>query len=300
MSKFNLQPQAIPKPVTTPTPEEAYEGVLGMRKGGEKIVALDLDLLDEIHEQPFKVKQQKVDNYAASIAECGLIEPIQVMAMPNGRYEILAGRHRFRACRQLGHKTINCIVKNGEKDDLRLILLKSNTDRQDDFLPSELGFAYAEQEQILNGKRDVRPRTEQQRKHIQRCKRITQLIEPLRDMVDENKIKLSVGAELSHLTNAGQQQLAQYLLERKQNISEKQAHNLRDLEASFYLTEEILEHFFHPQQDVRPTNIKLKVNAIQAYLPAHVIQNNTCEEYIIKALEFYKANAGGVDPGRAK
>mgnify|MGYP004538584555 FL=1 len=161
MAKFNLQPQAIPKLVTTPMPEEAYEGVLGMRKGGEKIVALDLDLLDEIHEQPFKVKQEKVDNYAANIAECGLIEPMQVIAMPNGRYEILAGRHRFRACRQLGHKTINCIFKNGEKDDLRLILLKSNTDRQDDFLPSELGFAYAEQEQILNGKRDVRPKLHQ-------------------------------------------------------------------------------------------------------------------------------------------
>lgn len=89
------------KPQKIPTMEEAYTGVILGSSKGETIQSIALELLDEINEQPFKVKQQKVDNYAASIAECGLIEPIQVMAMPNGRYEILAGRHRFRACRQL-------------------------------------------------------------------------------------------------------------------------------------------------------------------------------------------------------
>lgn len=103
-------------------------------------------MLDEIENQPFKINPKKVENYAASIEECGLLEPIQVRAKDSSRYEILAGRHRVRACKLLGCHEIDCIVKKTSDTSARLILLKTNTDREDDFSPSELGFAYTEEE----------------------------------------------------------------------------------------------------------------------------------------------------------
>ena len=212
------------KPQQIPTPEEAFQGIiLGSSRPNDVVQAIDMSLLDEIDDQPFQINPQKVENYAASISECGLLEPIQVRDKGNGRYEILAGRHRVRACRQLGHTTIDCIIKNADEYDARVILLKTNTDREDGFTPSELGFAYLEEEQLLKNTRDVRPRTEEERKKRYRLKRITYLVEPLRKMVDEGSMKLSVGAELSFLSQTGQDSLAAYMEETKQKISEKQA-----------------------------------------------------------------------------
>lgn len=138
------------KPQQIPTPEEAFQGIiLGSSKPNDMVQKIDISLLDEIGNQPFKINPKKVENYAASIEECGLLEPIQVRGKENGRYEILAGRHRVRAYKLLGHTEIDCIIKKTSDTDARLILLKTNTDREDDFSPSELGFAYIEEEQLL-------------------------------------------------------------------------------------------------------------------------------------------------------
>ena len=273
-----------------PTPEEAFQGIiLGSSKPNDMIQKIDISLLDEIEDQPFKINLKKVENYASSIEECGLLEPIQVQDKHNGRYEILSGRHRVRACKLLGYTEIDCIIKNPSNTDARLILLKTNTDREDDFLPSELGFAYMEEEQLLKQSRDVRPRTEEQRKKIYRYKRITHLTKPLRKMVDEGCIKLSVGSELSFLTHAGQNTLAEYILAKKQKISEKQAKNLRDLESEACLNETVLDEFFHPKDKKKQAKeVKLQIKDISDYLPLYVLENGSAQEYILKALSFYQ------------
>lgn len=273
-----------------PTPEEAFQGIiLGSSKPNDIVQKIDISLLDEIENQPFKINSKKVENYAASIEECGLLEPIQVRDKENGRYEILSGRHRVRACKLLGYKEIDCIIKNSSDTDARLIILKTNTDREDDFSPSELGFAYMEEELLLKPSRDVRPRTEERRKKIYRYKRITHLAEPLRKMVDEGCIKLSVGAELSFLTHAGQNTLAEYLLAKKQKISEKQAKNLRDLEDETCLDETVLDEFFHPKEKKKQIKeVKLQVKDISDYVPLYVLENGSAQEYILKALSYYQ------------
>ncbi len=230
MSKFSLPQRNTISPI--PTPEEAYNSVLlgtKINNDSEKIIEINIDLLDEIDNQPFRINQNKVEQYAESIQEIGLLEPIQVRAKDSSRYEILAGRHRVRACKLLGCHEIDCIVKKTSDTSARLILLKTNTDREDDFSPSELGFAYTEEDQLLKSLRDVRPRTEEQRKKIYRYKRITHLVESLRQMVDEDRIKLSVGAELSFLTHTGQIVLAEYLLAKKQKRKKLLENLLRNL-----------------------------------------------------------------------
>ena len=147
-----------------------------------------------------------------------------------------------------------------------------------------------EEEQLVEKPQDVRPRTEEQRKKIYRYKRITHLVEPLRNMVDEGNIKLSIGEKLSFLTHAGQNALAEYILTKKQKISEKQATHLRDLENEVCLNQNILEEFFHPNNTVQPLKeVKLKIKDISDYLPAYVLENNSAREYILKALSFYQS-----------
>lgn len=263
-----------------PTPEQAYQSVILGSSVIDSIQKIDINLLDEINDQPFKINLNKVESYASSIAEYGQLEPVQVWAKENGRYEILAGRHRVRACKQLGFTQVDCIVKNVSDHNARMILLKTNTDREDDFLPSELGWAYREQEQLLKDSGNVRPTTKPNgenssyRKKVYRYKRITYLIEPLLNMVDSGSIKLSVGVELSYLTQKGQETLAEYILGKKQKISEKQAHALRDLEDTTAFTEDILEEFFHPTNTNKPINsIQIKVKDIKEYIPKYVLKD---------------------------
>lgn len=289
MSKIPLNIQSIP------TPEQAYQDIILGSPVNDFVQKIDISLLDEIENQPFRINLNKIENYASSIAEYGLLEPVQVRAKENGRYEILAGRHRVRACKQLGFTQIDCIVKSVTDDNARLILLKTNTDREDDFLPSELGLAYREQEQLLKTSGDVRPtlkvngENSSYRKKVYRFKRITYLIEPLLNKVDSGEIKLSVGAELSYLTQNGQEKLAEYILTKKQKISEKQAHALRELENTTAFTDDILEEFFHPTNTNKPVNnIQIKVKDIKQYIPKYVMNNGSYQEYIIQALQYYQ------------
>ena len=110
MSKFSLPQRNAISPI--PTPEEAYNSVLlgtKINNDSEKIIEINIDLLDEIDNQPFRINQNKVEQYAESIKEIGLLEPIQVRAKNNGRYEILAGRHRVRAHKLLGLNKIKSV-----------------------------------------------------------------------------------------------------------------------------------------------------------------------------------------------
>ena len=292
MAKFNLKPQTIP------TPEEAYEGVLGINKSSDKIVELDLSLLDEIDNQPFRVNENKVKQYAESIQEIGLLEPIQVREKENGRYEILAGRHRARAHKLLGIDKIKCVVKNVDDDTARLILLKTNTDRDDDFLPSELGAAYLEAEALLQKSGTIRPSTSQvaeehntSRKQIYRYKRITYLVPVLRDMVDSKELSLYVGVELSHLKKENQEKVASYLIlyGDKTNLSTDDAVNLKELEKEENFPTDINDFFFPPKsqktkEKEKKIVIKIKLEEIQELLPAELTEQNEIKSYILDIL----------------
>lgn len=89
----------IPKQPKIPTPQEAYNSLIGA-VDDEKIIKLDISLLDEV-EQPFSVNDEKVQDIAKSITKIGLADPIIVRKNEKDRYDILAGRHRVRACKLL-------------------------------------------------------------------------------------------------------------------------------------------------------------------------------------------------------
>ena len=137
----------IPKQPKIPTPQEAYNSLIGA-VDDEKIIKLDISLLDEV-EQPFSVNDEKVQDIAKSITKIGLADPIIVRKNEKDRYDILAGRHRVRACKLLGFDKINSVIKDVDDNTARAILLVTNTDRNNEYKPSELAKAYAEYEELI-------------------------------------------------------------------------------------------------------------------------------------------------------
>lgn len=254
--KFN-----IPKQQKIPTPEEGYNNLVGATPD-EKIMQIEISLLDEV-EQPFSVNEEKVEDIAKSIAKVGQQDPVIVRKQDNGRYEILAGRHRVRACKLLDYNKVSCVVRDVDDLTARAILLATNTDRNNEYKPSELAKAYVEYEALLkqlNNKTSVSTQLVEKfktdRKQIYRYKRLNSLVPQLLDMVDNKKIPLLAGVSLSYIDTAAQKKLATYLSRNNRNVTVQEAERLKVLEPSqFYF--ESLDEFFNPpkpqQEPIQPT-----------------------------------------------
>ena len=205
--KLEIQRQGFPSGVAA-----AYNNLLGI-KSDSQIVLLSLSQLDEIEDQPFPINDSKVDQIADSIENVGVIEPIIVVK--NGeRYNILSGRHRFRACQKLGKSEIPCYIKDTDETTARYILIATNTDRNNEYSPIVYARAYAEYLDLMKkmGKKAVVNAISEQsgmnRKQIYRYLRLNYLIPELQKWVEDGVLTIEAAVELSFLSD--EKQLAFY------------------------------------------------------------------------------------------
>ena len=205
--KLEIQRQGFPSGVAA-----AYNNLLGI-KSDSQVVLLSLSQLDEIEDQPFPINNSKVDQIADSIENVGVIEPIIVVK--NGeRYNILSGRHRFRACQKLGKSEIPCYIKETDETKARYILIATNTDRNNEYSPIVYARAYAEYLDLMKkmGKKAVVNAISEQsgmnRKQIYRYLRLNYLIPELQKWVEDGVLTIEAAVELSFLSD--EKQLAFY------------------------------------------------------------------------------------------
>ena len=204
--KLTIETQGFPTNVS---------GFLGI---GNQFVNIPLDVIDEIDDQPFPINEEKIEQIADSIENVGVIEPIIVIENL-GRYKILSGRHRYRACQKLGKEDIPCYIKNNVSEDVaRYILIATNTDRNNEYAPTVYAKAYAEQLELikkLGKKATVSAIAEQNglsRKQIYRYVRLTYLIEEFQKWVDKDIIRMLSAVELSFLSETKQTTLYKHLI----------------------------------------------------------------------------------------
>ena len=205
--KLEIQRQGFPSGVAA-----AYNNLLGI-KSDSQIVLLPLSQLDEIEDQPFPINDSKVDQIADSIDNVGVIEPIIVVK--NGeRYNILSGRHRFRACQKLGKENIPCYIKETDETTARYILIATNTDRNNEYSPIVYARAYAEYLDLMKkmGKKAavnaISEQSGMNRKQIYRYLRLNYLIPELQKWVEGGVLTIEAAVELSFLSD--EKQLAFY------------------------------------------------------------------------------------------
>ena len=192
----------------------SISGLLGI---SNQFVNIPLDVIDEIDDQPFPINEEKVEQIADSIENVGVIEPI-IVVEKLGRYKILSGRHRYRACKKLGKEDIPCYIKNVSEDVARYILIATNTDRNNEYAPTVYAKAYAEQLELmkkLGKKATVSAIADQNglsRKQIYRYVRLTYLIEDFQRWVDKDIIRMLSAVELSFLSETKQTALYKHLI----------------------------------------------------------------------------------------
>ena len=177
-----------------------------------KIYDIPISEIDDFPDHPFKVRDDEdMENLIESIKERGVITPATVRKLPNGRYEMISGHRRKRACEKLGMETLRCEVVDMNKEEATILMVESNFQRSE-ILPSEKAFAYKmrlEAMKRLPGRPNkensapvgsnligVRSNDELAEKvgeshtQIQRYIRLTNLVPELLDFVDEGKIKM--------------------------------------------------------------------------------------------------------------
>lgn len=225
------------KPQTLPSSEQAYSMLLG-DKSENQIVNLPIDHLEEMTQQHFKIREERVESIARSMKEEGQLNPILVIPNPDkeGYYIIFAGRHRTRAAKLNGDTTIKGVIKRDlNLKEAELSLYTDNLERNSDYLPSELAFAYARQLELLKelGRTKTASAVAEangtNRKSVHKYIQLTKLDKTLLNRVDKKEITVGAGYELSKLPPEKQKKIGLELFNHPDiHIDNKLARQLRE------------------------------------------------------------------------
>lgn len=268
---------------------------------GEKIVHLPLSELHTPKIHPFKVRDDEaMQEMAESIKRYGVMTPGIARPLPEGGYELVAGNRRKRASEIAGVDTLPVIVRELDDDAAIILMVDSNLQRET-LLPSEKAFAYKMKLDAMKrqGERtDLTSRpmvgkletadivgmeSGDSGRQVQRFIRLTELIPPLLDMVDEKQIALRPAVELSYLPK-DQQELLLQVMERDEVFpSIKQANELRYYSKEGRLNEDTMTVILNQEKPLEH-KVVLDGEWVQRRFPKHMTPQQI-KERINKALD---------------
>ena len=190
-----------------------------------RIYDIPLSEIDDFPDHPFKVKlDEDMDQLVQSIKERGIITPVTLRPKEDGRYEIVSGHRRKKACELAGFDTVKAEVREMTRDEAIILMVESNLQRSV-ILPSEKAFSYKMRLEAMNrqgqrtdltssplatklsqGRSDVElgEQVGESKDQVRRYIRLTNLVPELLDLVDEGKIKMRPAVELSYLDEDSQ------------------------------------------------------------------------------------------------
>ena len=270
-----------------------------------RIYDIPLDQIDDFPDHPFKVRlDEDMDQLVQSIKERGLITPITLRTKDDGRYEIVSGHRRKKACELAGLPTVKAEIREMSRDEAIILMVESNLQRSV-ILPSEKAFSYKMRLEAMkrlpgrpskenmgpvvqNFSRDqIGDENGESGRQISRYIRLTELIPELLQMVDDGKIAMRPAVELSYLTKKEQQWLAEAIDYADCTPSHTQAIRMRAFSKDGNLGPHVIENILNEEKPNQVEKISLKYNDAKRFIPSSVpIQK--AGEYIMKALEFYQ------------
>ena len=273
-----------------------------------KIYDIPLSEIDDFPDHPFKVRMDEdMEQLVQSVRTRGVIVPIILRWKEDGRYEIVSGHRRKKACELAGFETIRAEIRDLTRDEAIIFMVESNFQRSV-ILPSEKAFSYkmrleamkrlpgrppkengAPVEPHLAGQksRDIlADQVGESRDQIRRYIRLTELITPLLDIVDEGRIAMRPAVELSYLSKEEQSNLADTISCLEATPSHDQAIRMRRMSEQGKLTAEAIEAIMGKMKPNQHERISFRTDRLRKYIPKSVPFNQT-ESYVIKALEHY-------------
>lgn len=271
----------------------------------EEIKPIPLSELKPFSEQPFKVlEDESMTELVESIKQSGVLSPIVARPHPEGGYEILSGHRRARACEIAGITEVPVVVKDLDDDTAIILLVDSNLQREH-ILPSEKAFAYQMKLEAMKRKAG-RPSVEnvgqivpnllgkrsteiigeengESYKQVQRYIRLTNLIDPILEMVDNKEIAMNAAVELSYLSAKEQVEVKNAMEIEDTAPSIEQSKKIRKFFDEGRLNPDVILSIMQEQKEEK-IKITLTDDKLKKYFPKNYSKQKI-EDTIIKLLE---------------
>ena len=273
----------------------------------EYIQQLPPDKLVPFRNHPYQVREDAaMDELVESVRTYGILSPL--LARPKGEgYELVSGHRRRLAAQKLGLKTVPVLVREMTDDEAVILMVDSNLQREN-LLPSEKAFAYKmkleamkHQGKSTSCKVCTKSRTDEMigehesvsARTIQNYIRLTNLVPPLLQMVDDGRIAFSPAVELSYLTRDEQAELWDLIGREDATPSLSQALRMKQLSREAKLTPEVLYAILTEEKPNQKEQVRIKTESLRKYFPRNYSAQQM-EREIIKLLEArYRAKGRG-------
>ena len=269
-----------------------------------KIRDIPLELIDDFPDHPFKVRDDEdMQQLVESVKERGVITPATVRQKEDGRYELISGHRRKRACELAGFDTLRCEVVDLNRDEATILMVESNFQRSQ-ILPSEKAYAYKMRLDAMNrqGQRTdltstplvSKSRTNEElgnqvgesREQIRRYVRLTNLVPELLEFVDEGRIKMRPAVELSYLDEDCQRDVVDEIDMNDATPSHDQTIRMRKFFDEGKLTTEAIQAIMSEEKPNQKEKIVLRGDRVRQLIPKNIPVSQT-EDFVCKALEYY-------------
>ena len=268
----------------------------------EKIRDIPLDLIDDFPDHPFHVRDDEdMVQLVESIKTNGVLTPAVLRQKEDGRYELVSGHRRKRACELAGLTTLRSEIKDLTRDEAVVYMVESNFQRTT-ILPSEKAFAYKMRMEAMK-RQAGRPKKENasplgtnlrtdeiiaqesgdSRNQIHRYIRLTNLVPELLELVDEGRIKMRPAVELSYLDEDSQRDVVEQIDINDCTPSHDQTIRMRKMFDSGKLTAEAVEAIMSEEKPNQRERIVLRGDRVRSLIPKNVQLKDT-EDYVCKGL----------------
>ena len=274
-----------------------------------KIRDIPLELIDDIPDHPFKVRDDEdMMQLVESVKERGVITPATVRQKEDGRYELVSGHRRKRACELAGFETLRSEIVDLNRDEATILMVESNFQRSE-ILPSEKAFAYKMRLEAMKrqGQRTdltstplveklagkdalsvsrIGEEVGESREQIRRYIRLTNLVPEVLEFVDEGRIKMRPAVELSYLDEDCQRDVVDEIDLNDATPSHDQTIRMRKLFNEGNLTTEAIHAVMSEEKPNQKEKIVLRGDRVRQLIPKNIPVSQT-EDFVCKALEHY-------------
>lgn len=272
-----------------------------------KIRDIPLELIDDFLDHPFKVRDDEdMMQLVESVKERGVITPATVRQKEDGRYELVSGHRRKRACELAGFETLRSEIVDLNRDEATILMVESNFQRSE-ILPSEKAFAYKMRLEALSrqGKRTdltsnplgrksdgketaqiIGEQSGDSQTQVRRYIRLTNLVPELLEFVDEGRIKMRPAVELSYLDEDCQRDVVDEIDLNDATPSHDQTIRMRKLFNEGNLTTEAIHAVMSEEKPNQKEKIVLRGDRVRQLIPKNIPVSQT-EDFVCKALEYY-------------
>ena len=269
-----------------------------------KIRDIPLGLIDDFPDHPFKVRDDEdMLQLIESIRDRGVITPATVRQKEDGRYELISGHRRKRACELAGFQTLRCEVVDLSRDEATILMVESNFQRSQ-ILPSEKAFAYKMRLDAMKrqagrprknnlvpvgqnySREELASQSGESQTQIQRYIRLTYLVPELLEFVDQGRIKMRPAVELSYLDEDCQRDIVDEIDMNDATPSHDQTIRMRKFFEEGKLTTEVIQAIMSEEKPNQKEKITLSMDRVEKFIPKN-IKISQREDFICKALEHY-------------